>query len=182
MDDESSRGNHGTYAPAWSEQPYGRQKCPLARQAIKYLVQDGRYDYIETGSLISIRQNTKGITIPSEEERIDMYPMDFEEFRWALDDTVSVSLIKTFYERKIPLGATHRAKMRDLRLYMLVGGMPQAVAKMRDLRLYMLVGGMPQAVNTYLDTNDLSKVDTVKRNIIQLYSDDFLKLDPTGIM
>lgn len=139
------------------------QKCPLARQAIKYLVQDGRYDYIETGSLISIRQNTKGITIPSEEERIDMYPMDFEEFRWALDDTVSVSLIKTFYERKIPLGATHRAKMRDL-------------------RLYMLVGGMPQAVNTYLDTNDLSKVDTVKRNIIQLYSDDFLKLDPTGIM
>ena len=68
------------------------QKCPLARQAIKYLVQDGRYDYIETGSLISIRQNTKGITIPSEEERIDMYPMDFEEFRWALDDTVSVSL------------------------------------------------------------------------------------------
>ena len=137
------------------------QKCPLARQAIKYLVQDGRYDYIETGSLISIRQNTKGITIPSEEERIDMYPMDFEEFRWALDDTVSVSLIKTFYERKIPLGAAHRAKMRNL-------------------RLYMLVGGMPQAVNTYLDTNDLSKVDTVKRNIIQLYSDDFLKLDPTG--
>lgn len=163
MDDESSRGNHGTYAPAWSEQPYGRQKCPLARQAIKYLVQDGRYDYIETGSLISIRQNTKGITIPSEEERIDMYPMDFEEFRWALDDTVRVPLIKTFYERKIPLGAAHRVKMRDL-------------------RLYRLVGGMPQAVNTYLDTNDLSKVDTVKRNIIQLYSDDFLKLDLTGIM
>lgn len=139
------------------------QKCPLARQAIKYLVQDGRYDYIETDSLISIRQNTKGITIPSEEERIDMYPMDFEEFRWALGDTVSVPLIKPFYERKIPLGAAHRAKMRDL-------------------RLYRLVGGMPQAVNTYLDTNDLSKVDTVKRNIIQLYSDDFLKLDPTGIM
>lgn len=137
------------------------QRCPLARQAIKYLVQDGRYDYIETGSLISIRQNTKDITIPSEEERIDMFPMDFEEFRWALGDTVSIPLIRTFYERRIPLGAAHRSKQRDL-------------------RLYMLVGGMPQAVNEYLDSNDLSKVDIVKRNIIQLYSDDFLKLDPTG--
>lgn len=123
--------------------------------------QDGRYDYIETGSLISIRQNTKDITIPSEEERIDMFPMDFEEFRWALGDTVSIPLIRTFYERRIPLGAAHRSKQRDL-------------------RLYMLVGGMPQAVNEYLDSNDLSKVDIVKRNIIQLYSDDFLKLDPTG--
>ena len=137
------------------------QRCPLARQAIKYLVQDGRYDYIETGSLISIRQNTKDITIPSEEERIDMFPMVFEEFRWALGDTVSIPLIRTFYERRIPLGAAHRSKQRDL-------------------RLYMLVGGMPQAVNEYLDSNDLSKVDIVKRNIIQLYSDDFLKLDPTG--
>lgn len=137
------------------------QRCPLARQAIKYLVQDGRYDYIETGSLISIRQNTKDITIPSEEERIDMFPMDFEEFRWALGDTVSIPLIRTFYERRIPLGAAHRSKQRDL-------------------RLYMLVGGMPQAVNEYLDSNDLSKVDIVKRNIIQLYSDDFLKLDLTG--
>ncbi|MBQ2439871.1 MAG: AAA family ATPase, partial [Muribaculaceae bacterium] len=72
------------------------QKCPNARQAIKYLVKDGRYDYIETGSLISIKQNTKGITIPSEEERLDMYPMDFEEFRWALGDTTSIPLIKTF--------------------------------------------------------------------------------------
>ena len=105
------------------------QKCPKARQAIKYLVQDGRYDYIETGSLISIKQNTKDITIPSEEERIDMYPMDFEEFRWALEDTASVPLIKTFYEKKIPLGAAHRIKQKDLRLYMLVGGMPQAVNK-----------------------------------------------------
>ena len=137
------------------------QKCPSARQAIKYLVQDGRYDYIETGSLISIRQNTKGITIPSEEERIDMHPMDFEEFCWALGDTVSIPLIKTFYEKRMPLGAAHRAKERDL-------------------RLYMLVGGMPQAINEYLTTNDLAKVDAVKRNIIQLYSDDFLKIEPTG--
>lgn len=137
------------------------QKCPNARQAIKYLVQDGRYDYIETGSLISIKQNTKDITIPSEEERIDMYPMDFEEFRWAVGDTVSVPLIQTFYEKRMPLGAAHRVKERDL-------------------RLYMLVGGMPQAVNEYLSTNNLAKVDAVKRRIIQLYSDDFLKIDSTG--
>lgn len=137
------------------------QKCPNARQAIKYLVQDGRYDYIETGSLISIRQNTKGITIPSEEEQIDMYPMDFEEFRWALGDTASLPLIKAFYEKRMPLGAAHRTKQRDL-------------------RLYMLVGGMPQAVNEYLNTNNLAKVDAVKRRIIKLYSDDFLKIDATG--
>lgn len=137
------------------------QKCPQARQAIKYLVQDGRYDYIETGSLISIRQNTTGITIPSEEEQIEMYPMDFEEFRWALGDNTSIPLIKTFYDKRKPLGAAHRIKERDL-------------------RLYMLVGGMPQAVNEYIDTNNLSKVDAVKRRIIKLYSDDFLKIDPTG--
>lgn len=137
------------------------QKCPKARQAIKYLVQDGRYDYIETGSLISIKQNTKGITIPSEEEHLDMLPMDFEEFRWALGDNASLNLIKMFYENRKPLEAAHRIKERDL-------------------RLYMLVGGMPQAVNEYLNTNNLSKVDVVKRRIIQLYSDDFLKIDPTG--
>ena len=137
------------------------QKCPMARQAIKYLVQDGRYDYIETGSLISIRQNTKDITIPSEEERIDMHPMDFEEFLWAKGDTASAPLIRSFYEKRLPLAAAHRSKEKDI-------------------RLYMLVGGMPQAVNEYLDTNDLSKVDAIKRNIIQLYSDDFLKLDPSG--
>ena len=137
------------------------QKCPNARQAIKYLVQDGRYDYIETGSLISIKQNTKGITIPGEEEQIDMYPMDFEEFRWALGDTVTVPLIKSFFEKRISLGAAHRIKERDL-------------------RLYMLVGGMPQAVNEYIDTNNLAKVDAVKRRIIKLYSDDFMKIDPSG--
>lgn len=137
------------------------QKCPAARQAIKYLVQDGRYDYIETGSLISIKKNTKDITIPSEETRVNMYPMDFEEFRWALGDNTSIPFIKSFFEKRIPLGVAHRTKQRDL-------------------RLYMLVGGMPQAINEYIDTNNLSKVDAIKRSIIQLYYDDFLKIDPTG--
>ena len=137
------------------------QMCPKARQAIKYLVADHRYDYIETGSLISIRQNTRGITIPSEEERIDMFPMDFEEFRWALGDTATMPLLRTFLEKRHPLGAAHRAKQRDL-------------------RLYMLVGGMPQAVGEYIQTNNLAAVDTVKRSIVQLYADDFLKIDPSG--
>lgn len=137
------------------------QNCPLARQAIKYLVQDGRYDYIETGSLISIRKNTKDITLPSEEERVSMFPMDYEEFRWALGDDASVPLIKQFYDSKLPLDKAHRSKMREL-------------------RLYMLVGGMPQAVNEYLDTNNLAKVDVVKRDIITLYRDDFMKLDESG--
>ena len=137
------------------------QKCPLARQAIKYLVQDGRYDYIETGSLISIRKNTKDITIPSEEDRITMYPMDFEEFRWALGDEVSIPLLRQWYDAKMALGPSHRKAMFDL-------------------RLFMLVGGMPQAVNTYLETNNLSLVDKTKRKIISLYFEDFQKLDPTG--
>ena len=137
------------------------QQCPQARQAIKYLVADGRYDYIETGSLISIKKNTKNITIPSEEERITLYPMDDEEFRWALGDESTMPLLGSFYERHLPLGSAHRAKMRDL-------------------RLYMLVGGMPQAVNAYLETNNLSIVDEVKRGIIKLYQDDFQKLDSSG--
>lgn len=137
------------------------QRCPRARQAIKYLVADGRYDYIETGSLISIKKNTKDITIPSEEERIDMFPMDFEEFRWALGDEATVPLLRMFYDKRMPMGGTHRMKMRDL-------------------RLYMLVGGMPQAVNAFLETNNLSMVDQVKRSIIKLYQDDFEKLDPKG--
>lgn len=137
------------------------QQCPQARQAIKYLVADGRYDYIETGSLISIKKNTKNITIPSEEERITLYPMDYEEFRWALGDESTMPLLGSFYERHLPLGSAHRAKMREL-------------------RLYMLVGGMPQAVNAYLETNNLSIVDEVKRGIIKLYQDDFQKLDSSG--
>lgn len=137
------------------------QQCSKARQAIKYLVKDGRYDYIETGSLISIRKNIENITIPSEEDRIQMNPMDYEEFRWALGDTVTVPLLKTFWEKKIPLGAAHRDAMRNL-------------------RLYLLVGGMPQAVNAYLDTNNLRAVDEVKRKIILLYREDFAKIDKTG--
>lgn len=137
------------------------QKCPLARQAIKYLVKDGRYDYIETGSLISIKKNTKGITIPSEEERVTLYPMDYEEFRWALGDEVTVPLLRSFCDRRLPLDKAHRDKMRDF-------------------RLYMLVGGMPQAVNTYIETNNFSLVDHIKRGIINVYRDDFQKLDPSG--
>jgi len=137
------------------------QKCPLARQAIKYLVKDGRYDYIETGSLISIKKNTKGITIPSEEERVTLYPMDYEEFRWALGDEATVPLLRTFFDRRLPLDKAHRDKMRDF-------------------RLYMLVGGMPQAVSTYIETNNFSLVDHTKRGIINVYRDDFQKLDPSG--
>ena len=137
------------------------QKCPNARQAIKYLVADGRYDYIETGSLISIRKNTKNITIPSEEERVTMHPMDYEEFRWALGDEASVPLLRMSYEKRMPLGVAHRTKMREL-------------------RLFMLVGGMPQAVDTYLATNNFKRVDDIKRNILRLYEEDFQKIDPSG--
>lgn len=138
------------------------QQCPKARQAIKYLVKDGRYDYIETGSLISIRKNTKDINIPSEEHRIEMFPMDYEEFRWALGDEADMTLLRQVYEKRMSLGdGINRMKMRDL-------------------RLYMLVGGMPQAVNEYLDTKSLEKVDRIKRQIIQLYADDFRKIDPSG--
>lgn len=138
------------------------QECPKARQAIKELVGDHRYDYIETGSLISIRRNTRGIRIPSEETRLTMYPMDYEEFRWALGDQTTVPLLRQAFSAGPPLGdAAHRKIMRDL-------------------RLYMLVGGMPQAVNTYLDTQNLSLVDATKREILELYNDDFYKIDPTG--
>ena len=136
------------------------QQCPKARQAIKYLVKDGRYDYIETGSLISIHKNTKDINIPSEEHRVEMFPMDYEEFRWALGDETGMSLLKQVFEKRMSLG--------------------EGINRMRDLRLYMLVGGMPQAVNEYLDTKNLQNVDLVKRQIIQLYADDFRKIDPTG--
>ena len=104
------------------------QLCPKARQAIKALVADGRYDYIETGSLISIRKNVKDILIPSEERKLHMYPMDYEEFRWALEDNVSVPILKQLYDAKKQIGqAANRKLLRDFRLYMLVGGMPQAV-------------------------------------------------------
>lgn len=138
------------------------QQCPKARQAIKYLVKDGRYDYIETGSLISIRKNTKDISIPSEEYRLEMFPMDYEEFMWALGDDVTMPLMRKLLDKRAALG----------------DGLNRQ--KMRDLRLYMLVGGMPQAVNAYLDSNNLQHVDMVKRQILQLYADDFRKIDPTG--
>ena len=138
------------------------QNCPMARQAIKKLVKDGRYDYIETGSLISIKKNIQGIRIPSEETRMTLYPMDYEEFRWALGDEVTIPMLKDAFESKRHFGDGLTRKL------------------LRDFRLYMLVGGMPQAVNTYLDTNNLSLVDEVKREIIELYADDFRKVDPTG--
>ena len=137
------------------------QLQPLARQAIKYLVKDGRYDYIETGSLLSIRKNVLNIVIPSEESRLTLHPMDFEEFYWALGNDTTFGILRQFWERKHPLETSHRKLMRDL-------------------RLYMLVGGMPQAVDTYLKTNNLQAVDEKKREIIELYEDDFNKIDKTG--
>lgn len=139
------------------------QLLPKARQAIKYLVADGRYKYIETGSLLSIRKNTKDILIPSEEHKIDMYPMDFEEFLWAIRDEVTADTIRILLENKRPAGnAMHRSLMRIF-------------------KLYMLVGGMPQAVETYVADNNLQAVDEAKREIIDLYEEDFTKIDGTGL-
>lgn len=138
------------------------QDCPLARQAIRKLVKDHRYDYIETGSLISIKKNIKDIRIPSEETRITLYPMDYEEFRAALGDSVSIELLREAFEAKRPLGDGVVRKL------------------MRDFRYYMIVGGMPKAVATLIETNNLESVDAVKREIIELYADDFRKIDPTG--
>lgn len=138
------------------------QLQPLARQAIKHLVKDHRYDYIETGSLISVRSKSKGILIPSEETKVNMYPMDYEEFRWALGDNTTIPLLRAAFENKKPLGeAVHRKLMRDF-------------------RLYMLVGGMPQAVVAYIKTNNFMAVDQAKRDIIALYEEDFEKLDESG--
>lgn len=138
------------------------QLQPHARQAIKHLVKDHRYDYIETGSLISVRSKSRNILIPSEETKIDMYPMDYEEFRWAMGDTTTIPLLRTAFERKMPVGdAVHRKLMRDF-------------------RLYMLVGGMPQAVLAYIRTNNFVFVDQAKRDIIALYEEDFGKIDDSG--
>lgn len=138
------------------------QKYPVARQAIKTLVEDGRYDYIETGSLISIRKNVKNIIIPSEEDVLDLHPLDYEEFLWAMGDENSMDLLRDALQNKRGFGDAVNRKL------------------MRDFRLYMLVGGMPQAVNKYLETKDLSAVDKVKRSIIRLYRNDFQKIDKTG--
>ncbi|MCF0219575.1 MAG: ATP-binding protein [Muribaculaceae bacterium] len=138
------------------------QLCPKARQAIKYLVEDGRYDYLETGSLLSIRQNVKDIVIPSEEEEVTLNPLDYEEFRWAMGDKVSVPLLRQFFDKRKGMGDTANR------------------STMRDFRLYMLVGGMPQAVVAYIETKNLAKVDHIKRNIIKLYEKDFNKIDRSG--
>ena len=137
------------------------QKCPKARQAIKHLVADRRYDYIETGSLISVNKNVKDILVPSEEEKLYMYPMDYEEFKWALGDS-SYPKLKMMFRKKLSVGDDVARKL------------------MRDFRIYMLVGGMPQAVSEFLESNNLEEVDRVKRNIINLYEDDFHKIDPSG--
>lgn len=138
------------------------QLCPVARQAIKVLVADHRYDYIETGSLISIKKNVKDILIPSEERKISMYPMDYEEFLWAIGDTATFPLLKKCFEMNQGLGDAINRK------------------QLRQFRLYMLVGGMPQAVSTYIETNNFRQVDEIKRDILNLYESDFAKIDPTG--
>lgn len=138
------------------------QMCPKARQAIKHLVADGRYDYIETGSLISIRKNVKDIVIPSEEEKMVLHPLDYEEFKWALGDTTTIEQMRMIFEKRLSMGDAVTRKL------------------MRDFRLYMAVGGMPQAVCEYLETNNLMDVDRVKRGIIQLYEDDFYRIDQSG--
>ena len=139
------------------------QKCPNARQAIKYLVEDGRYDYIETGSLLSIKQNVKDIIIPSEEDELTLNPLDYEEFKWALGDEVSIPMLRQFFEKRKSMGDQANRNL------------------MRDFRLYMLVGGMPQAVKTYLETKNMGRVDQAKRRIIRLYEKDFMKIDPSGM-
>lgn len=138
------------------------QLFPLARQAIKHLVKDHRYDYLETGSLISIKKNVKDILIPSEERKVSMYPMDYEEFLWAIGDATTTPLIRECFEARRPVGEQLNRKL------------------LRDFRLYMLVGGMPQAVSEYIETNNFRKVDMVKRDILALYEEDFRKFDPSG--
>lgn len=132
------------------------QFCPRARSAIKHLVADHRFDYIETGSLISIKKNVKDIMLPSEEHAIEMYPMDFEEFLWAMGDEMMMPFIKMQFEKRKPMEAFHR-KALDY------------------FRQYMIVGGMPQAVQTYVDTRDFDKVDERKRDILSIYRNDIRK-------
>ena len=132
------------------------QFCPRARSGIKHFVKDNRFDYIETGSLVSIKKNVKDIMIPSEEHPVQMYPMDFEEFLWAMGDEMIMPYIRSQFEKKKPMGAFHRRAMDYFRRYMIVGGMPQAVKK-------------------YIETRDFVKVDEVKRDILALYRNDIKK-------
>jgi possible ATPase len=139
------------------------QLMPKVRQAIKYLVADGRYDYIETGSLISIKKNVKDIVIPSEEIKIQVYPMDYEEFMWATGNE-TYQVLKELYKRGKAVGNSLNRKL------------------MRDFRVYMAVGGMPQAVAAYVEGKNFTEIDEVKREIINLYKDDFFKIDGTGLI
>lgn len=135
------------------------QLFPLARQAIKYLTADGRYDYIETGSLISIKKNVQNILIPSEEYKVKMFPMDFEEFMWAQGDTITAPTIRDAFVNRAPLGdVIHREILKRFRTYMVVGGMPQAVA-------------------AYVEGRNYDEIDFIKRNIVTLYEDDLRKYD-----
>ncbi|MCR5457778.1 MAG: AAA family ATPase [Clostridiales bacterium] len=136
------------------------QLAPKVRQAIKHLVKDGRYDYIETGSLISIKKNIEKIVIPSEEMKINMYPMDYEEFCWATNRDYSV--LKDLYMFNKKIGDSVNRKL------------------MRDFRLYMAVGGMPQAVEAFVEKKTFQEIDSVKKEIIELYKDDFKKIDSSG--
>lgn len=135
------------------------QLFPLARQAIKYLVADGRYDYVETGSLISIKKNVQDILIPSEEYKLKMYPMDFEEFLWANQDTVTAPAIREAFAARTAMGEAIHRKI------------------MKNFRTYMAVGGMPQAVEAFVSGKDYTQIDFIKRNILALYEDDLRKYD-----
>lgn len=138
------------------------QLAPKVRQAIKHLVNDGRYDYIETGSLISIKKNVKDILIPSEEIKIDVYPMDYEEFNWACNKDNTV--LEKLYLSRTPIGQSVNRTL------------------MRDFRIYMAVGGMPQAVDAYINKKSFQEIDLIKKSIIELYKDDFRKIDSSGRM
>ena len=133
------------------------QQCPRARQLIKYLVADGRYDFLETGSLIRLKKNVQDIILPSEEEHIEMFPLDFEEFLWALGDEATYPLIKSCFETKTPLGTTLHRKI------------------MNEFRQYILVGGMPQSVLAYIKDMNFKASDIAKRRILQLYRNDVAK-------
>ena len=135
------------------------QLFPKARQAIKYLVKDGRYDYVETGSLISIRKNAESILVPSEEHRVKMFPMDFEEFLWATGNAVAFDAVRDAFAKRIPLPEAIHLKL------------------MRDFRTYMAVGGMPQAVQAFVDGESYARIDSVKRDILDLYAEDLGKYD-----
>ena len=133
------------------------QQYPRARQLIKYLVADGRFDYLETGSLIRLKKNVQDIIIPSEEDHIEMFPLDFEEFLWAMGDEATYPLIRHCFEAKKPMGAALHRKI------------------MNDFRQYILVGGMPQSVLSYINGKDFEASDIAKRRILNLYRQDVAK-------